>query len=223
MENENQKLLFAIEKSAKLASEYKFKQEIPNSPNALKLSKWYANEIEEVTEQINTNEKNCNITCSCSKGCAACCQQLIVVGNVETQAFSLTIENLSTDEKALLKEKVESQCLILQANSITPEIMASPFYNEKQQHEMQKKYFELQMQCPLLNDQNECIIYKQRPTLCWSYRFYGNKEQCSTSYDLSNSIKYFDWEHAVSIRLYEAKRPKRYDLVPIQFALKNLL
>lgn len=207
-----------ILKAGLTAKDYKFEQEIPHRPNPLKLSKWLSREIEEVDSQIDLLEEKFNIKSTCTKGCAACCKQLIALAMSESLAIKPYIENLCKDEREKLKKKILEQCDILVKNNLTNKEINN-IQNEKI---LQKKYFELDMSCAFLDEENSCLIHRVRPSLCWSYRNYGNRSDCEKDYDVDSTIKYGDWEHRVFERILIA-RPTREGVFVLPFAIKKMM
>ena len=199
-----------------------FPQTVPVSPNPLALSKWYKDEITFSNMKIDQIESDCHIQCSCQKGCAYCCNQLIVVSSSELLAIKPIISSLDSDALADMNTYVAYICSVLTENEIT---ISSPMKTNSvaSEKELQDKYFNLHLKCPLLNGKNECIIYNTRPSLCWSYRCYEDPSSCQASYDVPLSIKYDDWESAVTMRLYSARKPSKAGLMILPFALKELL
>lgn len=207
-----------ILKSAMTAENYEFEQEVPKRPNPLKLSKWLSKEIEEVERQIDLIEEEFKVKCTCGKGCSACCRQLIALSMSECLAIKPYIENLCKDEREELKTKVLEQCNILEKHSLTnKEINAT-----QDEKVLQDKYFKLDMPCVFLDKENSCSIYKVRPSLCWSYRNYGDKLKCEKDYDVDSAIKYNDWEQKVFKRILTA-RPPRNGLYVLPFAIKEMM
>ncbi len=204
--------------SGMTAKDYKFEQEVPNRPNPLKLSKWLAQEIEEVTEQIDKIENEIGMKCSCEKGCSACCNQLIAMSISECSAIQPYIKSFSKEKLEELKRKVLEQCDILEKNNLTNKEI-NKIRNEKK---LQKQYFDLNISCVFLDEENLCSIYRVRPSLCWSYRNYGDKADCEQNFDVSTTIKYDDWESRVFERILAA-RPTKEELYVLPFAIKKIM
>lgn len=207
-----------ILKSGMTAKDYKFEQEVPRRPNPLMLSKWLSKEIEEVEKQINLLEEEFGLKCTCEKGCAACCRQLIALSMSECLAIKPYIENLPKDERENLKKRILEQCDILGEHGITNKAI-NTIRNEKL---LQEQYFKLGMPCVFLDEENNCQIYKVRPSLCWSYRNYGDKAECEKKYDVASTIKYGDWEHRVFERILIARPPQK-GLYVLPFAVKEMM
>lgn len=210
--------------SSHVADSFVFPQEIPNSPNPLSLCKWYANEIKTVTEQIDILEQAHNTFTTCSKGCAACCHQLIAITYLEHLIIEFTLNNLPLDERTRIKETVYDQCNFLNNHGYSQNSLSSLFISPEKYNKMQEEYFSFGLPCPLLTQNKTCSIYSLRPTLCWSYRNYGNTIQCTQTWEVPTTLKYDDWESKVAKRFYQIKRPSRkYTLMILQFALLTML
>lgn len=207
--------------SIKKIENFKPNQDIPKDPNPLKLSKWYANEISVFTNQIQLIEKECDITCSCSIGCSACCKQLIVLFRAEQLALIPTIESLDTKTILTLKNTVIEQCKIMLENNITNKEANSK--SRTVMDKIQDNYFKLNLKCPLLNDNNECMVYNVRPILCWSYKNYGEKILCEETNHSPYCVKFNEWEHLASGRILAAKKPRQNEFRLLQFALREIL
>lgn len=211
--------------SGKMAKKYKGDQDIPKAPNALKCYKWYKKEVEAYTKKIGEAEQKCGMKCTCQKGCAFCCKQLIVITSVEMLALQLKIDNMSTMDKKRLKDIVNEQCSFLKANGITNERIneINPYngFNANEE-KIQTEYFNLKIKCPLLDENNTCIFYEVRPTNCWSYKNYGNSLECKQNVFVDRSIKFDDWDRISLGRMLETKKVKN-KLWILQYALQEYL
>lgn len=210
--------------SAIVSKNYCFVEDIPKAPNPLKLSKWYASEVLEISGEIDTLENNHNAICTCKKGCSECCSQLIAVNNPERVVIEFALQNLSKEIKVEIKEIVKSQCETLKENNFSRTSLDSLFMTKEKEQSLQKDFFSFKMKCPFLNNDLNCMIYEVRPTVCWSYRNYGNPEACKDNWDILTTLKYDDWEKRFLERLYVAKKPKRNEKLQIlQFFLEDIL
>lgn len=210
-----------IQTSGYTAKDYKFKNDIPNRPNALKMYKWLSNEIREINEEIDRIEKEQGVLSKCQKGCSACCKQCIVVLMSEILPIEIYINNLSKENRQDLERRVIDICNKLEQSGITKESAAS-CWSESAQRELQKKYFEMDIPCIFLNDEDSCVIHEIRPTACWKYREYGDCANCEKSCFSDTSIDYTDWETIEVRRIMEA-RPNGKKLAILPFAIKEIL
>ena len=106
----------------------------------------------------------------------------------------------------------------MEENNITNKVINTT----RKEEVIQDKYFKLKMPCVFLDEENSCSIYKVRPSLCWSYRNYGDKADCEKDYDVESTIKYDDWEHRVFERILTA-RPPRNGVYVLPFAIKEMM
>src|SRR5690606_3428059 len=79
-------------------------------------------------------------------------------------------------------------------------------YLVNHQEEIKSDYFALQLPCPLLNEQQECMVYPVRPSPCWSYRSYGDPNVCDTTFDVPHTINYIGHE-----KYYSTLKKMSYD------------
>lgn len=210
-----------IKTSSRKVRENPSSEPIPNGPNPLTLSKWYAKEITWANSQIDSAEAENNAVSSCRKGCTSCCKQAIAVLSSEMLAIKPSLTNLSKEQKSKLYEDTTKICEELKENGIDSSF--NIHCGEAAMKRLQDKYFSLGINCPLLDQDGTCSVYSVRPMACWSYRYYGDAKECELSYDVPNSIKYDDWEKAVLERLFKAKKPDKKGIQLLPFALKEMM
>ncbi len=208
-----------IYNSGMTSASYSFINELPRCNNGVGLSKWMAKEIEEVEKCIDSIEEN--VKSVCRKGCAECCKQCIVVLSSELPVIQTQIDNMDNILKTELKEKTNKVCAMLEENGITNERLNS-FGSKGVERKMQEDYFDLSIPCIFLDDQNACMIYSVRPTLCWSYREYYDAEKCKISCFSDTSIKFDDWDKLVLTRLVKVRKPHR-KMILLPFAIKEMM
>lgn len=219
-----EKLKKLVLESASIAHSFKFPQEIPSNPNPLKLSKWYASEVLTATTQINAIEESFNISSTCKKGCSSCCSQLIAINKPEYTMIEFAVTNFDINTRTKIKDIINEQCNLLSNNGFSATTLDAFIISLAKEHEFQQKYFSMNLQCPFLDDSHGCMIYNIRPSVCWTYRNYGNPRDCSDSWDITTSVKYEDWESRVLERTYQAKKPSRNEkIIILQFALLEIL
>lgn len=217
-----QKIQELILDSAYMAKDYSFENEVPNRPNGLALSKWIKKEIKEIDAEIDALEEKHGLISVCTKGCAECCMQCIVVLASECIAIQMYIDNLPVEQRNALKAKVIETCSLLEKDGFNKDSVANCFMGETAQRAIQEKYFKLNRNCVFLDDENCCMIHDIRPSLCWSYREYEDKGICRNSCFSDTSIKYDDWERRYSLRLIEA-RPTKKKLMILPFAVREII
>ncbi len=204
-----------------VSKEAKRTELIPKSPNPLTLSKWYAEEIKWANSQIDFVEKKNDAICTCTKGCHACCRQVIMISSAEILAIKPYLAGLTREQRKALFSKTSEICKKLKENGIDDSNIL--YLGEEACINIQKRYFDLNIECPLLDKTGACSIYPVRPSLCWSYRNYGDPKECDKSYSVETTIKYEDWEKIIFDRLLIVKKPSRKGMGMLPNALLELL
>jgi Fe-S-cluster containining protein len=197
-------------------------REIPKAPNPLKFSRWIKEEIIDATGIIDEMEKKHNCFSVCGKGCTACCYQAILINEIDFRAMMPILDNLSIEKRRQISEKATEQLAVLEQNGITNSSMEMKWWVTDNQSK--EKYFSLHLPCPFLGDENECIVYSVRPSICWTYRNYGNKIECEENYNAPHAIAHSNVEYAFVKRIISAY--KNYPKQPvklIQSLIKNYL
>ncbi len=192
-----------IEKVQKLAHEsgVHLKQYVEsNPPKAFSGGKVKFREYTELVERmdrtINDVEESLGMESSCRKGCAACCNHSIIANGFEVELVLNYLErNNDFDTIQKVKQKIADVAEVIDKKfGPAPK---NPYEMEKylqNEQEIKKEYFELNLKCPLLSEENTCMVYPVRPSPCWSYRVYGDPNDCEKTHDIPHSIVYVGHE-----------------------------
>lgn len=196
-------------------------QDILKSPNALAFYKWYKKEIEWANLQIDSVENILGIKNSCYKGCSSCCKQPIGIVPIEMLAIQQFVKNLRRQERKKLYDHTLDICNKISESGIQTNI--NLFRSENSIQEYMKQYYALGINCPLLSNNNTCLIYEIRPVNCWSYRVYGDPKDCELLHNPDHGIQFSDWETLILKRMLEVRTRKKDTVRLLPFALKNIL
>lgn len=114
---------------------------------------------------------------SCSKGCAACCRQAVVMtlpeGAVIVRKYrELVVQKRETLEEMrdLFSELVERHGYVEGRHETMAPAMA----------EAGMTYWQYQLRCPFLGPKDECLIYDARPVACRLYYVVSPAENCTS-------------------------------------------
>lgn len=188
---------------------------------------WYEKEVQWACDQIEKVEKSAEVLPSCAKGCNACCRLPIVVTPVEAQAIAYYIKNrLSSDERKLITEQVDNACERISKidNSHLENLNKKYGSSRKWEDEYRHQYFNANIPCPLLTVDGACAVYPIRPTLCWSYKAYGDPSDCSKNPYVEHAFSYDGLQAVVNLRILIARRKVRdVKLMLLPLALKEVL
>lgn len=180
----------------------------------------YATLVEDMSSLIDKTETDIEIESTCRKGCAACCTHPIVANGFEVDVILNYIErNYGYEIVKAIKQRINDA-----ANRLDVEIGPAPRninemkYITDHEEEIKTNYFALQLPCPLLNEQQECMVYPVRPSPCWAYRSYGDPSVCSTTFDVPHTINYVGHE-----KYYSIIKNKSYDAGTLPHRLSYIL
>ncbi|MCY9708336.1 YkgJ family cysteine cluster protein [Paenibacillus alvei] len=161
----------------------------------------YATLVEDMSSLIDKTEANIEIESTCRKGCAACCSHSILVNGFEVEVILNYIErNYDYETRKAIKQRINDT-----ANRLDATLGPAPRNTNElknileHEEEIKTNYFELQLPCPLLNEQQECMVYPVRPSPCWTYRSYGDPDVCNTTFDVPHTINYIGHEEYYSV------------------------
>jgi Fe-S-cluster containining protein len=160
-------------------------------------------DLEIFDAEMNKVEEAAGIQSTCKKGCHACCYHSIMASRFDCELILNYIErNYDASTKEAIYARIEQASATLDESmgkAPSTEFELRALFNK--QDENKDTYFKLQLACPLLGDQGECMVYPVRPSACWSYRSYGDPVVCETTYDVPHTMV-----HAGLERYYLMKR-----------------
>jgi Fe-S-cluster containining protein len=167
-----------------------------NPPRAFSGGKVKHREIEQtiqhMSEIIDQAEISVGIESACRKGCAACCTHSIVADGFNVEMILNYLQrNYDHETIKRTKERIFEVAAVLDENfGPSPKDPSQVTEMIKKQDTHKSRYFDLKLPCPLLSEDNSCMVYPVRPTSCWSYRAYGDPQQCETTHDIPDTIVY---------------------------------
>ena len=130
-----------------------------------------------VNAVVKTNEEH-GQKISCTKGCGACCRQLVPITETEARHIRTVVENLPEPRRAAVRglfaearQRLEKAGLL--EKLLHPEEIP---LDEKQTFALQ--YFFQGIPCPFLEDES-CSIYADRPIVCREYLVTSAVEHCA--------------------------------------------
>ncbi len=156
------------------------------------------------------------VTVSCTKGCGACCRQLVPLSPPEAVFICELVESMAEPKKGEIKKRFSIIIDHLRKAGLLDNLEdpADPLL-----YGAEKEYFLQQIPCPFLENES-CGIYEVRPSRCREYLVFTPPENCA---DPTKTIGRLP----VSIRLNEALTwlwaaltKKRPMLIPLTLSLK---
>ena len=190
-------------------------------PDINTLSQWYSNELVFASHQMDDLEKNKKISSSCKKGCFECCNQAVYINPVEFELLNHHMLKLSRKKQEVIKKKAIYICNQVKDTGI-PLFFKEEISNKKQKA-IKRYYFEKNLNCPLLGESGECLVYPIRPLVCLTYRSYGEKEACRSSHGPKYGHVYKYFGQKITEEMYDSYSVASEGHRLIAFALKEIL
>jgi Fe-S-cluster containining protein len=137
---------------------------------------------------------------SCSKGCGACCRQLVPLSPPEAIMIAELVISMPKEFRTRIQNRFNSAVRQVERSGLLEKLAGlqdSSSLSHKDKHTLTKEYFLQHIPCPFL--ENECCgIYESRPSICREYLVISHPKYCRDPY-----ITRID-RLPVSIRLSEA-------------------
>jgi Fe-S-cluster containining protein len=137
---------------------------------------------------------------SCSKGCGACCRQLVPLSPPEALMLAELVASLPEDTRIPIQNRFAEAIRKLNRTGISPKLarlQKSSSISEADMQAITKTYFLQQIPCPFLKDEC-CSIYASRPSRCREYLVTSSPVHCQNPYEQQVD------QVPISIRLSEA-------------------
>lgn len=140
---------------------------------------------------------------SCTKGCGACCCQLVPVTPLEARYLIKLMESMPKAKRQKYKTRFEEAYKQLQQAQILEELL-HPENIDDDIIEIGLKYFHLNIPCPFLED-SSCSIYTERPLRCREYLVTNAASHCSNP--ANETIQRVDYPVQMSRLLARISQP----------------
>ena len=194
---------------------------LPKGQGPEALSKWYEAEILRASSHINELERSIGIDSTCHKGCSKCCQHIIFINPVEYELIKYNIGKIDPIIGEDIRLKAAEICDIVRTAKLP--IKFTEEFSPNEQGSIKQSYFEKNLECPLLGENKECLIYNIRPLVCLTYRSYGNKKQCALTYTPQYGHAYIGWGSHMTSTMYENYPVQNEKHQLLAFALTQIL
>jgi Fe-S-cluster containining protein len=125
-----------------------------------------------------TESRREGVQVSCRPGCAACCRQLIPVGQLEAPRLAQLVAELPPERRLIIDERfAAARERVIAAGLLTRLEQADQHTDSADRVALGVDYFALRIDCPFLEDER-CSIYADRPVACREYVVTSPPEQC---------------------------------------------
>jgi Fe-S-cluster containining protein len=115
---------------------------------------------------------------SCRKGCAACCRQMVAVGELEAHYLRDLVARLPEPRRTEICARFAAAHQRFAQAGLQERLLHFNECTRSELDQLSREYFALQVPCTFLEDE-ECSIYADRPLLCRQYLVVSPPERCS--------------------------------------------
>lgn len=114
---------------------------------------------------------------SCSKGCGACCAQLVPISEIEIQAINQFISNQTKQNQKKIKDRFAAAKQKLEQAGLWENLMTPDQMDLHNKTEFGLEYFAQGVYCPFL-EEGACSIHPVRPVACREYLVTSDAKHC---------------------------------------------
>jgi Fe-S-cluster containining protein len=115
---------------------------------------------------------------SCTKGCGACCRQLVPISPLEARHIRDLVDHLPEPRRTLIRARFAEAGQRLNDAGLLDKLQHPDQLPKDQVRPLGAEYFALKIACPFLEDES-CSIYPDRPIACREYLVTSPPENCA--------------------------------------------
>jgi Fe-S-cluster containining protein len=116
---------------------------------------------------------------SCTKGCGACCRQMVPVTEVEARMLRDVVAGMPEPRQTVVLNRFASARERLTEAGLLDRLMNPEKLLPEDVRDVSLSYFQLHIACPFLEDES-CSIYEDRPIACREYLVTSPAANCAT-------------------------------------------
>ncbi len=118
---------------------------------------------------------------SCKAGCGACCRHMVPVSPPEAFHLMEVIGRMQPPRRTAVEGRFDAAVATLERHGMVDELLSPPL-TDQPVLPVARRYFELGMACPFLEDES-CGIHPDRPVVCRDYNVTSPVQWCSRPYE----------------------------------------
>lgn len=115
---------------------------------------------------------------SCTKGCGACCRQLVPIAESEAYHLQVVVAALPESQRARVQARFAQAKEQLQQIGLWEPLFSPGELTTEQKRELGLAYFQQGIACPFLEEES-CGIHPDRPLACREYLVTSPPENCA--------------------------------------------
>jgi Fe-S-cluster containining protein len=130
-----------------------------------------------VNAVVTTNEEH-GQKISCTKGCGACCRQLVPITETEARHLHAVVEHLPEPRRTTVRARFTDARQRLEKSGDWPQLLHPEEIPLDKKQAFALHYFFQGIPCPFLENES-CSIYADRPLVCREYLVTSAVEHCA--------------------------------------------
>ncbi|MBX3501811.1 MAG: YkgJ family cysteine cluster protein [Alphaproteobacteria bacterium] len=134
--------------------------------------------VNAVVDETEKEVERKGLKISCTKGCGACCRQLVPISDVEAHHLRAVVDAMPPSRRKAVEERFAAASRRLQEAGLKDYLMAPTRQTADEATAFGLKYYELDLACPFLEDES-CSIHQDRPLVCREYLVTSPAANCS--------------------------------------------
>lgn len=115
---------------------------------------------------------------SCTKGCGACCRQLVPIAESEAYQLHALVEALPEPRRTTLRTRFAEAKARLQASGLQDQLLSPGQLTIDARQQLGLTYFQQGIACPFLEEES-CSIHPDRPLACREYLVTSPAAHCA--------------------------------------------
>lgn len=115
---------------------------------------------------------------SCTKGCGACCRQLVPIAESEAYQLQALVAEMPEPRRSIILARFAEAQAKLQQTGLLAQLLSPGELNVEARRKLGLDYFEQGIACPFLEDES-CSIHPDRPLSCREYLVTSPAENCA--------------------------------------------
>ncbi len=115
---------------------------------------------------------------TCSKGCDACCRQMVPITSSEAHALAHLLKSLPAAHAARIRARFKKNLTALHRAALLDKLTHRQDLPAEQLAQLDRDYFAQNLPCPFLEDR-ACSIHPHRPLACREFLVTSNPIHCA--------------------------------------------
>ena len=156
---------------------------------------------------------------SCTKGCGACCRQMVPISEIEAHRLCNLVNQMSEPRKSIISKRFAEAKERMSKTGLLDKLQNSEQITKEEFRDLGLKYFEQGVACPFIEDES-CSIHLDRPIVCREYLVVSPAENCRRLNGEPIKVLKIAFKMSEAIKCFNESKDKSDGLIPLILALE---